>query len=71
MENNLFKLIIDKDYSQIRKILCANAALANEAIAFCLIIPMQKKDIHCIEFVMLFLKIKLPIRKPLKWLKYF
>jgi ankyrin repeat protein len=33
MENNLFKLIIDKDYTQIRKILSANPELVNEGVA--------------------------------------
>jgi uncharacterized protein len=33
MENNLFKLIIDKDYIQIRKMLSAYPGLANEGVA--------------------------------------
>ncbi|HEX4371987.1 MAG TPA: hypothetical protein VHZ50_01660, partial [Puia sp.] len=33
MENNLFKLIIDKQYAQIRKILSADPELVNEGIA--------------------------------------
>jgi ankyrin repeat protein len=33
MENNLIKLIIDKDYAQIRKILSVNPELVNEAVA--------------------------------------
>jgi ankyrin repeat protein len=33
MENSLFKLIIDKDYAELRKILSANPNLANEGVA--------------------------------------